>query len=1569
MIFLPSASANEQDTQLSCEQLTPAGAEQCIALSEWVCTWENTSCVAAYQWWNVEKQKTGSVREAILPRDSSQIDFGNLLENNINNIPDSTSFSHNAIIPFASTSQKNNKTKNSSNKIFTNVFSCDNVTDVSTGATGECNALVAFYNSTNGANWDSGTNRLGHNDATPTTVCDWYGVTCTGNHVQQLYFYSNNLSWTLPSGIGNLNHLKNLYLYYENISSLWTGFANLTNLEKLAVYGSTLPSIPTGIGNLTHLIELNLWYNEFTWSRAELRTLTWLKTLSLYDNGLSSIPAGINNLTNLTDLNLWYNQLTWSLANLRTLTWLKILSLYSNRLSYLPTGIENLANLTGLNLWYNLLTWSLPQLRTLTWLESLSLYGNRLSSISTWIANLTNLVELNLWYNYLTSLPEELRTLTELENLYVYENELSSLSTWIENLVNLVELDASYNYLTWLPGGLWTITWLQTISLSDNRLSSISTWIGNLTNLVELSLWYNRLTSLPTEIGSLSSLENFDLSDNRLTSLPASFINLTTLKDLDISYNALTWLHTSFGNLIGLEDLNISDNALTSLPNSFVNLTTLKDLDISYNELTWLPASFTNLTNLESLNLYSNELSGALWSIGTFTKLTYLNLGNNNIDSLPDELFDLTNLETLYLNWNNLTWISTDISHLTNLYSLSLSYNDITSLPDELFDLTNLEYLYIDSNLLTTLSESVVSQLSGLEYMPVSYNCFDTSLMSTGLIAFMDDRSMNSSWQSHRNPYCAYEDNAVERNSLIALYNATDGANWNNTEYWLTTWVSICSRAGVSCEYDWIRWHIVGLDLWSQNIFWTIPSEIGNLSGLQSLYLDDNRLTSLPAQIGNLIHLSTIDLSSNDFTSLPTWLWNLSHLQNLYLNNNLLTWSLTGFCSLTGLNSFSISHNRFAGDIPVCITGLDNVESWSMDYNYLTTTISDGNLVTYLNNHFYGGAGWNTQYSIADLSLSWVISSLGSDFFVLTLWYTNHWPKTINSGMIYYDMMDNMSIVASHEYRTWEIEKTYWGFGDPCFDELYATTWIYLDMINTSIQDIYWFFGVADLYEFIQLLLGYNWDASGAWKFFIDYFIENYDWEMDWQSLFGELGVDMSSAPNCWTWGKNVYIFDLGTLDVWSNGNIVITWAFSTGLAASGFTNNLNIFSSDELRQDSMRLNNAFSFIYNSWSTQVENNTSLFTDVSEGTIVVTDSIDLGNTWTITTPNHDINVRWDNIEALLPADTTITQTGLFCDVHELLAPQDMSDQFPGTIKAFKIWSSCTWTTLTFSNLVKIRIYVDTILDTTFNVLISRDGINWESVPAVRISDHILEITTSHFSYFKISETTTNNIPSGWGGWSYAKDVCPAQRDCSDSYYDKVCGPCSFVNGTGQTTWLLSLLKNKPAASIANSSYSTELNNSYLRAYGYNITTMPTIQEANIEGTLLRRDMAKMISNFAINVMNKNISTWVKCEFTDTASLSKEMQYYAIAACRLWLMWYESDGVTVKQTFNPDQEVDRGQFGTILSRLIRWTENNGGTTYYQKHLDALKTEGIMTKIETPSQKELRGRVMLMLMRAAE
>ncbi|MEI6774521.1 MAG: hypothetical protein WCL18_07225 [bacterium] len=46
----------------------------------------------------------------------------------------------------------------------------------------------------------------------------------------------------------------------------------------------------------------------------------------------------------------------------------------------------------------------------------------------------------------------------------------------------------------------------------------------------------------------------------------------------------------------------------------------------------------------------------------------------------------------------------------------------------------------------------------------------------------------------------------------------------------------------------------------------------------------------------------------------------------------------------------------------------------------------------------------------------------------------------------------------------------------------------------------------------------------------------------------------------------------------------------------------------------------------------------------------------------------------------------------------------------------------------------------------------------------------------------------------------------------------------------------------------------------------------------------------------------------------------MKFFTKTACQLDLMGLHPDGKTPKKVFDPEQFVDRAQFGTILSRLI-------------------------------------------------
>ena len=69
---------------------------------------------------------------------------------------------------------------------------------------------------------------------------------------------------------------------------------------------------------------------------------------------------------------------------------------------------------------------------------------------------------------------------------------------------------------------------------------------------------------------------------------------------------------------------------------------------------------------------------------------------------------------------------------------------------------------------------------------------------------------------------------------------------------------------------------------------------------------------------------------------------------------------------------------------------------------------------------------------------------------------------------------------------------------------------------------------------------------------------------------------------------------------------------------------------------------------------------------------------------------------------------------------------------------------------------------------------------------------------------------------------------------------------------------------------------ELQSAYDYAYNIGITTQPTREQANLEGTLIRAHMAKMMTNYAIEVLGKTPDTSKKCTFGDIAAESAEMR---------------------------------------------------------------------------------------------
>lgn len=158
------------------------------------------------------------------------------------------------------------------------------------------------------------------------------------------------------------------------------------------------------------------------------------------------------------------------------------------------------------------------------------------------------------------------------------------------------------------------------------------------------------------------------------------------------------------------------------------------------------------------------------------------------------------------------------------------------------------------------------------------------------------------------------------------------------------------------------------------------------------------------------------------------------------------------------------------------------------------------------------------------------------------------------------------------------------------------------------------------------------------------------------------------------------------------------------------------------------------------------------------------------------------------------------------------------------------------------------------------------------------------------------------------------------------------------------------------------YSSELQSAYDWAYQNWVTTQDSIEKANMKWKITRAEMAKMMVWFSVNVMGNELPTWVLCSFDDVKGINPSLEKAVIQSCELWIMWQWI------KAFRPNDFVTRAEFWTVLSRALWWNKNEWWEKYYQNHLKALKSEWIMNNISSPMGSEIRGYVMLMLMRTA-
>lgn len=97
---------------------------------------------------------------------------------------------------------------------------------------------------------------------------------------------------------------------------------------------------------------------------------------------------------------------------------------------------------------------------------------------------------------------------------------------------------------------------------------------------------------------------------------------------------------------------------------------------------------------------------------------------------------------------------------------------------------------------------------------------------------------------------------------------------------WDANAVDPCSWTMITCSTDNL---VIGLGTPSQNLSGKLSPSIGNLTNLQIVLLQNNKISGpVPSELGRLQKLQTLDLSNNLFTGeVPSSLANLKSLQYL----------------------------------------------------------------------------------------------------------------------------------------------------------------------------------------------------------------------------------------------------------------------------------------------------------------------------------------------------------------------------------------------------------------------------------------------------------------------------------------------------------------------------------------------------------------------------------------------------------------------------------------------------------------------------------------------------------------
>ncbi|KAJ4951475.1 hypothetical protein NE237_028307 [Protea cynaroides] len=429
---------------------------------------------------------------------------------------------------------------------------------------------------------------------------------------------------------------------------------------------------------------------------------------------------------------------------------------------------------------------------------------------------------------------------------------------------------------------------LRNLSLSGNFFSGrLVPTMGGMSSLQYLDLSRNQFHGpIPARINDLWGLNYLNLSSNNFTGrFPSGIRNLQQLKNFDLHSNGL-WgdVGELMSELRNVEHVDLSFNMFfgsLSLGADNISglLNTVQYVNMSHNRLNggfFSDDSVKLFRNLGVLDLGDNQLNGQLPSFGSLPNLRILRLGNNQLyGSIPEELLgNSIPLEELDLSSNGFSGSIQGISS-TVLKVLNLSSNVLNgSLPSTLggcivLDVsknmisgdistvqnwgTSLEVIDLSSNSLSGSFPNLTSQFQRLTSIKIRNN----SLVGDLPLALGTYPRLSS---------VDFSLNELTGHILSSFFTSLTLTNLNLSGNHFTGLIPLQGPHTTELLFLPSYSHMESLDLSSNSLTGSLPSEIGNIGRLKLLNLAKNSLSGqIPSELSKLNGLEYLDLSSNHF--------------------------------------------------------------------------------------------------------------------------------------------------------------------------------------------------------------------------------------------------------------------------------------------------------------------------------------------------------------------------------------------------------------------------------------------------------------------------------------------------------------------------------------------------------------------------------------------------------------------------------------------------------------------------------------------------------------------------------